>query len=112
MKCQGSILRYTRGSQGYDKNRILFSNPASLYQSRVNMTVRLSYDEGQSWPVSRAIHPGPSAYSCLAVLADGTIGLLYEGGKEGPYEQIRFARFSLEWLTDGADRLQKTSTGR
>ena len=103
VKCQGSILRYTRGSQGYDKNRILFANPASSYQNRVNMTVRLSYDEGRSWPISKTIHSGPSAYSCLAVLADGTIGLLYENGEEAPYERISFARFSLEWLTDGAD---------
>jgi hypothetical protein len=68
------------------------------------MTVRLSYDEGQTWPVAKTIHPGPCAYSCLAILPDGSIGLLYEGGGKGRYDEIRFARFTLNWLTAGADR--------
>ena len=66
------------------------------------MTVRLSYDEGKSWPVSRLVHEGPSAYSSLAILHDGTIGLLYEGGEEHPYEGITFARFQYrmadQWI--------------
>ena len=71
------------------------------------MTVRLSYDEGQTWPISKMIHTGPAAYSCLTVLADGTIGLLYERGQANPYETIAFARFNLEWLTDGKDKLEE-----
>lgn len=98
--CQASILRYTRESDGFRKNRILFSNPDDP-EDRVNMTVRLSYDEGATWPVSRAIYSGAVAYSCLAVLPDGTIGLLYE---KWPLEtNIAFARFSLDWLTEGED---------
>ena len=69
------------------------------------MTVRLSYDEGKTWPIARLIHAGPSAYSCLAALPNGEIGLLYEKGLDSPYESLSFARFSLEWLTDGKDRL-------
>ncbi len=94
--CQGTILRCTLAEAG-GRNRILFANPAS--GSRTNMTVKLSYDEGATWPVAKAIHAGPSAYSCLTVLADGTIGLLYEGGVKGRYESIIFARFNLAWLT-------------
>lgn len=105
--CQASFLRYTLASTN-SKNRLLFSNPASAPPpgqsrgDRVNMTVRLSYDEGRTWPVSKLLHDGPSAYSCLAVLPDGDIGCLYEGG-ETRYGEIVFARFSLEWLTDGKD---------
>jgi len=100
--CQASFLRYTlAGPQ--DRNRLLFSNPAST--SRVNMTVRLSYDEGKTWPVARTINPGPSAYSCLTVLPDLSIGCLYERGERHAYEKITFARFSLDWLTNGADRV-------
>jgi sialidase-1 len=68
------------------------------------MTVRLSYDEGVTWPVSKLLHDGPSAYSCLAIMPDGDIGCLYEGG-EVRYGEIVFEKFSLEWLTDGKDRL-------
>jgi sialidase-1 len=94
--CQASIRRHTwPGADG--PGAILFSNPASA-KGRVRMTVRLSRDEGRTWPVSRLIHAGGSAYSCLAVLPDGTVGLLYE---RGGYRTITFARFTLGWLEGG-----------
>jgi len=97
--CQASFTRYSWHSKS-DKSCLLFSNPASM-SKRVEMTVRLSYDEGKTWPASRVLHSGPSAYSCLAVLPDGDIVCLYEAGQEHPYEKIVFARFSLDWLTSG-----------
>ncbi len=99
--CQASLLRYGWPDTG-GRSRLLFSNPAAT--ERVRMTVRLSYDEGESWPVSRLLHPGPSAYSSLAVLPDGTVACLYERGDESAYETITLARFSLDWLTRGKDR--------
>ena len=69
------------------------------------MTVRLSYDECRTWPVSKVIHSGPSAYSCLVVLPDRSIACFYEGGEEHPRERITLAKFNLEWLTDGKDGL-------
>ena len=102
--CQASMRRYTTAADG-GKDRILFSNPASTNR-RVKMTVRLSYDEGRTWPVAKQIHAGGSAYSCLTVLPDRTIGLLYE---KGGYKTITFACFTLGWLTDGEDSLKKTS---
>jgi len=100
--CQASIRRFTTTADG-GRSRILFANPAST-TARENMTVRLSYDEGRTWPVSRTLHAGPAAYSCLTVLPDRTIACLYERGNEKSYEKITFARFDLEWLTDGRDR--------
>ena len=99
--CQGSALRLSTAADG-GKNRVLFSNPAST--KRESMTVRISYDECKTWPVAKVLWPGPSAYSDLVVAADGQIGCLYERGEKSPYESIIFARCSLEWLTDGADR--------
>lgn len=89
--CQASLIRHPR------RGWLLFSNPADKKQ-RVAMTVRISKDGGRTWPVSKLIHAGPSAYSCLAVLRDGTVGLLYEGGRVNRYEEIRFRRFPLDWL--------------
>jgi sialidase-1 len=98
-ECQATIVRYSDPLDG-ERNRILFANPSSP-DKRVNGTVRLSYDEGESWPVSRAVYPGSFAYSCLTTMRDGTIGLLYE---RDDYGKITFARFDLAWLTNGQDR--------
>jgi sialidase-1 len=102
--CQASVLRYTDEFKN-DKNRILFSNPNTTERDRINMTIRLSYDEGKTWPVSKSIHPGPAAYSNLAIAKDGTILCFYEGGEKHRREWIRLTRFNLEWLTDGKDKL-------
>jgi sialidase-1 len=48
------------------------------------------------------LHEGPAAYSCLAVLPDGTIACLYEGGQKSACERITVARFSHAWLTAAA----------
>ncbi|WP_236632981.1 exo-alpha-sialidase [Endozoicomonas elysicola] len=94
-----TILRYTREDM-HDKNRLLFANPAST-SGRQNMTVRMSYDEGENWTVSRNITTGPSAYSDLVIQEDMNIGLLWEDN----VDEIRYSSFDLEWLTEGKDTL-------
>jgi sialidase-1 len=97
---QAALLRYTlAGAHG--RNRLLFANPAGPRRER--MTVRLSYDEGATWPLSRVVHDGPAAYSSLVVLGDRSIGLLFERGSRTAYERITFARFTLAWLSGGTD---------
>ena len=91
-ECMGSILRYSWPEEG--ESLILFANPASQHERRRG-TVRVSYDEGGSWPVSKMIEEGPFAYSCLSRLPNGMIGLLYEANG---YMEIKFVRFSLDWL--------------
>lgn len=101
--CNGSIIRYTSLEEGHDKNRLLFANAKSK-KHRVNLTVRISYDEGQSWTEGKTIYPGGSAYSSLTVLENGQIGLFFE---KDFYTENTFVSFSLDWLTDGADQYQK-----
>jgi sialidase-1 len=108
-RCQGSLESFTDGLR-HDKSRLLFANPASL--ERQNMTVRLSYDGGRTWPVAKQLYAGPAAYSCLTVLPDMTAGCLYERGEKHRYEKITFARFNAEWLTDGKDRVAGKPAGR
>ena len=103
--CQSSILRYTRATgvtpvPPPEKNRILYSGPGGPGRSR--MTVRLSYDEGRSWPVAKVLYEGSAAYSDLVILPDRSIGCLYE---RDDYAKITFARFTLPWLTGGEDLL-------
>ena len=95
--CQASMITYNHG-KNRNNSLVLFSNPADK-KSRIRMTIRLSYDDGRTWPVSKILHDGPAAYSCLAVLANGQIACFYEGGEKKPYENMIFEKFSLEWLT-------------
>jgi sialidase-1 len=94
--CQGSMIRASQPGATGATPRLLFVNPT---RGRTNLTVRMSSDDGRTWSAGRTIQPGPAAYSSMAFLKDGTIGLLYETGKVHPYEKIVFARFNLEWLT-------------
>ena len=95
--CQASLLRAgPSGDTAVDC--LLFSNPASVKRER--MTVRLSADGGKSWPLAQVLHVGPAAYSCLTMLADGTVGCLFESGAHRAYETITLARFDLGWLKE------------
>jgi sialidase-1 len=97
-RCQASLLRYNWPDEK-EPGRLIFSNPAS--PRRRGLTVRLSRDDGKTWLVSRTLHEGPAAYSCLTVLPDKAIGCLYECGRTNAYERISFARFPLDWLERG-----------
>ena len=103
--CNGDLIRYTSENQGYNKNRLLHSVPYG--SNREKVTVYISYDEGETWPVSKCIVPYSSAYSSLCILTDGTIGLYVEEAYAGAsgYSTV-FYNFSLEWLTDGEDTFE------
>ena len=92
--CQASMVRYDTLGKTY----LLFANPASQ-EKRENMTLRLSQDDGQTWPIAHIIHPGPSAYSDLVALPDQrAIGILYEGGQERAYDGIVWETVPLDQL--------------
>ncbi len=93
---QASMLRYNFSDQAaYGKrSRLLFVNPAHP-KARHNLTIRLSYDEGASWPISRTLDPGPASYSDVVVQGDGNIGVLYERGNQGG---IVYTDVLLNWL--------------
>lgn len=97
--CNASIIRYTSADGGADKNRLLFANAKST-DDRINMTMRISYDEGKTWTAGKTIYEGSSAYSSMTVLANGDIGLFFE---KDNYHENTFVSISMEWLTDGAD---------
>jgi sialidase-1 len=90
--CQASLVRYSWPEDGAP-SRILFVNPAS--KQRNKLTIRLSEDEGASWPVSKQIYAGSAAYSNAIALADGQIGVLFERDN---YDKISFTTFSLAEL--------------
>jgi sialidase-1 len=65
--CQAALIRFA-DPQNPAQALLAFSNPAS--RMREKLTVRLSADEGKTWPAARLLNAGPSAYSALALLAD------------------------------------------
>ena len=116
--CMSSLVRFS------DKTtRLLFANPHNLDRAggkampgvnrdRKNLSVKLSYDEGKTWPVNKVLEPGFSGYSDLAVGPDGMIYCFYERGSTDGKNIFRtgslcLARFNLEWLTDGKDTAEK-----
>lgn len=103
--CNASIIRYTAKSDGFDKDRIIFSN-AKMENERTNLTVRISYDEGKTWSEGKTIYEGPSAYSSLTILKNGDIAVFFE---KDDYSQNNFVSFSLDWLTNGKDIFKKSS---
>ena len=89
--CMASLARLSGGAR---RQRILFANPASLAAAkppgepgrsrmRRNLTLRLSYDEGQTWPVSRTIEPASSLVDRL-----GLVEALLDGGEVLRHERL------------------------
>ncbi len=93
-RCQASVIGYSNEGSP-ESDLVLFANPASKTQ-RVNMTLRASLDDGDTWQSQLTLHKGPSAYSDLAALPDGRILCLYEGGESHPYEFLRLAFVELD----------------
>jgi sialidase-1 len=92
---EGSIIRLP--GDGAD-SAILFANPASA-TDRSHLTIRMSRDECRTWPVSRVLYEGHSAYSDLAVANDRTVLCLFEADQ---YSKLILARFNAAWVKEGS----------
>jgi sialidase-1 len=91
----------------HKKNRILFSLPVKGGPAnRTDLRVWLSYNEGKTWDLSHSklLYEGGASYSDLIVFSDLTVGIAYETDTP-KWQSIRFARFTLEWLTDRKDEI-------
>ena len=106
--CMASILRLD------DSGSALFVNPDNLehdmaWGSKVNcdrkrLSAKLSVDDCSTWKVNRVIEEGPSGYSDLAMLDDGTILCFYECGQVSRMADDKYcmlARFDREWIESG-----------
>ncbi|MFF3577980.1 exo-alpha-sialidase [Streptomyces mirabilis] len=90
---QGSVLRLG--------DRILLACPGDPDRRRT-MMIRSSYDGGRTWDsVDRGtvVTTDWSGYSDLVGIGGGAVGLLYEGGAVDARDEVRFARFTEDWLT-------------
>lgn len=93
--CDIGLTRYS-----FKPNIILVSQPVSI-KKRMDLTIRMSKDEGKTWSVSKLLQEGGATYSDLAVLPDKTIICLYgHGGTEHMPQTVSLARFNLNWLQE------------
>lgn len=77
-------------------------------RERENITVWVSFDGGDTWPLKRSVFAGTAAYSNLGVGRKGTpsegrIFLNYDGGPEGRNTAAQIAVFNLSWILNGTD---------
>ncbi len=116
-KCEGSIMRYNTDAPA----RIIFLNPNSQ-SKRCNMTVRISYDEGNSWARSRPIYDwntcdyapitvAKGGYSSMIKTSDYAVGALIEINEnvhdnDNSRRSIEFHKFNLAWILNGASEPQ------
>lgn len=107
--CMGSLLRVG--------DKLLFANPDSTEPrspenpegnwKRQNLSIRISEDDGETWPHKRVIEPGVSGYSDLASDGDGNIYCVYEDGSpSGRGTHVKYlsvARFGIDWIRGDGD---------
>ncbi|HEY0946156.1 MAG TPA: sialidase family protein [Opitutaceae bacterium] len=115
-RMQGSLLRYNRDAP----DRILFLNSDST-ENRRRMKVRISYDDGLTWPRDRwlyvgtppdyhatidaAMDAGKGGYSSMTKTGDYHVAALVEVNENFttgvPHQSIDFHKFNLEWIRNG-----------
>jgi len=89
--CQLSVIKLENTEKPY----VVFLNPADK-EGRRNGTVRLSEDDGETFPYSRMLSEEFCMYSSLSQLPDGNIGAFLEA--DPACREMVFTKFSLEWI--------------
>ena len=108
----GDMIYYTSTLNGYDKNRIITlvgSRPWNGGRGPGEPQFYISYDEGYTWTNYKKLYQNDAGYSSLAILKDGSIGILAELTKpwDGP---IWFLRASIEWCNSNDNPCSPTNT--
>lgn len=81
-------------------NRLLLSAPGDPDRRRT-MMIRSSWNGGATWDSvdrGKVVTTDWSGYSDMAGIDASTVGLMYEGGAVDARDEIRFARFTEDWL--------------
>ena len=110
----GDLIVYTSTKNGYDKDRLITLVDSTVWNGQRNgypgnPKFYISYDEGYTWTNYKELYKGDAGYSSLAILKDGSIGILAELTKpwDGP---IWFLRASIEWCNSNDNPCSPTNT--
>lgn len=85
-----SLIKSNEPRKNYGHNYLLFSNPNST-AARVNMTLKLSKDYGESWPLENQLlldEKQGFGYSSLTMVNEHTVGILYEGVRDLYFQKV------------------------
>ena len=74
---------------------IVFANASQMLPFRGCGVMRLSHDDGATWPHNRVINPRHYVYQCMAQLPSGDIALLWEREWQGLF----LTTVPIAWLT-------------
>ena len=93
--CMASLIGHNMRVDGQMQQVLFFSNPNNKNQ-RVNMTIKASFDAGHTWPEKNQILLNETSgfgYSCMTMVDDNTVGILYEGVKELFFQKVPASEF-------------------
>ncbi|MGM0376403.1 MAG: sialidase family protein [Bacteroidota bacterium] len=88
--CMASLISADLEVDGKEQKVLFFSNPADKHD-RINMTIKASLDEGMTWPEEHHVllrEPGGFGYSCMTMVDDEHVGILYEGVKNMIFQKV------------------------
>lgn len=88
-----SIIGADLTVNGKTQRVLFFSNPNNKNE-RTNMTIKASLDNGNTWPETLQVELNALAgygYSCLTMVDENHLGILYEGVKELYFQKVPVA---------------------
>ncbi|MCA9080184.1 MAG: exo-alpha-sialidase, partial [Planctomycetaceae bacterium] len=101
--CMASLIDVDQEVGGEAGGWLLFSNPNST-RGRNHLTIKASADRGLTWPQEQRLlldEGGSAGYSCMSMIDEQTIGIVYEGSQA----HMTFQRIPLsEVLNESAGR--------
>jgi len=106
--CMASLLRH-EWPEGTQPGCLLFANPNPINETgtpcfdRKRLTLRMSLDEGDTWPISKVIEESFAGYSDLAKLPDGPVLCFYECGcidHMNDSRSLRLARLDEQFIRE------------
>ncbi len=91
--CMASLISAKITVNGIPKDALFFSNP-NTKTGRAHMTIKASLDQGVTWPSEYQIELNSAdsyGYSCLTMVNENTLGILFEGTKDLYFQEVKIS---------------------
>lgn len=93
--CNAAFFNYASFYKNEFPDVLVFVN-ANSKNNRKNLTLKTSYDKGETWNEEKTIYEGSAAYSSATVLKNGNLGILYE---KDDYTKIQFVTINKDFYS-------------